>query len=213
MSVAKLQMSEPVTVVGVVFAQFELLDLFGPYELFGMLQERVRIVTAAQAPGIVASNQGPRVVADVGMDDVERADVVVVPGGWGTRREMKNAAFLGSLVHLASRTQIVTSVCTGSMLLANAGLLDGRRATSNKRVFDQVAALNDRVQWIRRARWVEDGNIFTSSGVSAGMDMTLAVIARLFDRATAENAARLAEYTWHRDADVDPFAIPGQVQE
>ncbi len=98
------------------------------------------------------------------------------------------------------------------MLLGKAGLLDGRRATSNKRVFDQVAALNDRVEWIRRARWVEDGNIFTSSGVSAGMDMTLAVIARMFDLATAENAARLAEYTWHRDAEVDPFAAVDEVR-
>lgn len=199
-------MTEPILIAGVIFPQFELLDLYGPYELFGMLDDRVRIVTAAAQAGIVASSQGPKVLADVGMDEIASVDVLIVPGGWGTRAEVGNGTFLASLAGLASRARIVTSVCTGAALLAKAGLLDGRRATSNKRAFDWVVSQSDKVLWQRRARWVEDGHYFTSSGVSAGMDMSLSVIARLFGLAEAETAAARAEYTWHRDANVDPFA-------
>lgn len=197
----------PLHIVGVVFHKFELLDLYGPLELFGMLQERVTITVAGEAAGIVVSNQGPQVVADAALHEIQSADVVVVPGGWGTRREVKNEPLLDSLRSLSSRTRYLTSVCTGSAILAKAGLLDGRRATSNKRAFSWVVEQSSKVHWERRARWVEDGRYFTSSGVSAGMDMTLGVIERLFDRATAIEVARLAEYTWHQDSADDPFAL------
>lgn len=201
-------MTDAIIVAGVVFPRFELLDLCGPYELFGMLGPRVRIVTVAEQRGVVASDQGPKLVAEAAMDDVARTDVLVVPGGFGTRREVTSLPFLRSLTALASRARIVTSVCTGASLLAKAGLLDGRRATSNKQLFDWVASQGPGVRWVRQARWVEDGSYFTSSGVTAGMDMTLAVIARLFGPEEAERAALLAEYTWHRDPDLDPFAAP-----
>lgn len=199
-------MNPPITVVGIVFPDFELLDLFGPYELFGMLKEQVQILTAAEAPGIVRSSQGPKIVADVGLNAVAAADVMLVPGGQGTRPGVNDEVLLKSIAGLAARSRIVAGVCTGSALLAKAGILDGRRATSNKRAFEWVTTQSQRVSWVRRARWVEDGSYFTSSGVSAGMDMTLAVIQHLFDQATAERVATGAEYTWHRDAEVDPFS-------
>jgi transcriptional regulator GlxA family with amidase domain len=203
---------EPIVVAGVIFPKFELLDLYGPYELFGMLQERVSIVTAAEQAGTVISNQGPKVVADLAMADVSPIDVLLIPGGWGTRHEVTSASFVRSLHALAGRAGIVATVCTGAALLAKTGLLDGRKATTNKRAFHWVAAQSDRVIWVNRARWVEDGQYFTSSGVSAGMDMTLAIIGRLFGRDEAEKAAHLAEYTWHREAGVDPFATSSEVQ-
>jgi transcriptional regulator GlxA family with amidase domain len=97
-------------------------------------------------------------------------------------------------------------VCTGTALLARPGLLDGRRATTNKAVFQWVADQGPKVEWIRAARWVEDGHFFTSSGVSAGMDMSLAVIAKLVGQDMADALATGAEYDWHRDASWDPFA-------
>jgi transcriptional regulator GlxA family with amidase domain len=100
------------------------------------------------------------------------------------------------------------SVCSGSAILAKAGLLDGRRATSNKRYFSLAEGAGPKVQWVRRARWVDDGNRVTSSGVSAGIDMSLAVIERLYGAKTAESLADGTEYQWHRDADNDPFALP-----
>jgi transcriptional regulator GlxA family with amidase domain len=85
-------------------------------------------------------------------------------------------------------------------------LLDGRRATTNKRAFKWVAEQSAKVNWVREARWVEDGKFATSSGVSAGIDMALAVMARLYGAETAEAIAIAMEYEWHRDANWDPFA-------
>ena len=91
-------------------------------------------------------------------------------------------------------------------MLAAAGLLEGRRATSNKKSFAWASAQGGNVDWVAEARWVEDGNIFTASGVAAGIDMSLALIARLVDTPTAEKVAEYTEYDWHRDASWDPFA-------
>ena len=97
------------------------------------------------------------------------------------------------------------SVCSGSAILAKAGLLDGRRATSNKQFFSLATAQSEKVEWIEQARWVEDDNMVTSSGVSAGIDMALAIIARLYSLEHAEKIAAWTEYEWHQDATWDPF--------
>jgi putative intracellular protease/amidase len=190
----------------VLFPGFELLDVFGPLEMFGLLEKRAEITLIAQEPGAVASHQGPRSVADIALSGARGLDVVLVPGGWGTRREALNPPFLEELRRLSEGSRYVSSVCTGSALLAKAGLLDGRRATSNKRSFAWVVSQGPRVHWVAQARWVEDGKFFTSSGVSAGMDMALGLITRLFDRETALGIAQAAEYEWHEDKGWDPFA-------
>jgi transcriptional regulator GlxA family with amidase domain len=97
------------------------------------------------------------------------------------------------------------SVCTGSAILAKAGLLDGRRATSNKQFFDFARMQSEKVTWVEEARWVEDGPFATSSGVSAGTDMALAVIARLYGQERAEAIANLTEYERQTDPTKDPF--------
>ena len=126
--------------------------------------------------------------------------------GAGTRKEIHNPNLPGWLRTRSEECDFVASVCTGSALLAVAGVLDGRRATTNKRVFDWVASCGDRVEWQRRARWVEDGKFFTSSGVSAGMDMALALIEKIRGREAADEAALRAEFEWNRDSARDPFA-------
>ena len=98
------------------------------------------------------------------------------------------------------------SVCSGSAIFARAGLLDGRRATSNKMFFSLASSQSDKVEWVEQARWVVDGSMVTSSGVSAGTDMALAVIADLFGKERALQIAAFTEYQWHQDADSDPFA-------
>ena len=102
--------------------------------------------------------------------------------------------------------EVDMTVCTGSALLAQAGLLDGRRATTNKMFFSWPESTWPAVRWVREARWVEDGKLWTSSGVSAGIDMALAVVQRLADEKTAELLATATEYEWHRDPAWDPFA-------
>jgi len=194
------------TVGVVLFPGFELLDVFGPLEAFGNLPGMFRVVLVAEQAGPVASAQGPRAVADHGFADCPHLDVVLVPGGIGTRDEAENPTLLGWLGRRAAEAEVVTSVCTGAALLARAGVLDGRRATTNKAFFQWVADQGPKVEWVRAARWVEDGKFATSSGVSAGIDMALAVIARLEGREVSENVARAMEYEWHTDADWDPFA-------
>lgn len=193
------------TLGAVVFGGFELLDLFGPLEMFGNLKPQVEVVMVAETAGSIASFQGPRAVADVGFADCPDLDLVLLPGGFGTLREINNPPMINFLKARVPEAKLTMTVCSGSWLLARTGLLDGRRATSNKLLFDMAREQSDQVQWVPEARWVEDGPFITSSGVSAGMDMALAVIAKLFGDATAQQMAVGAEYQWHTDPDVDPF--------
>jgi transcriptional regulator GlxA family with amidase domain len=196
------------TIGALLFEGFELLDVFGPLEAWGMLAKAGgwKIVTTAASAGSVGSAQGPRAVAEHSLEDCPKLDAILVPGGIGTRREVSNEALLEWLRRRSQQAQVVTSVCTGAALLARAGLLDGRRATTNKGAFGWVTEQGRSVQWVKQARWVEDGPFVTSSGVSAGIDMTLAVIARLVSNEIAERIGVGMEYDWHRDASWDPFA-------
>lgn len=193
-------------IAALIFPGFELLDLFGPMQMFGLLPEHYSIKFVAQRTGPVPSNQGPKTIADHSIDDDQTYDILFVPGGMGTRREIDNPAMLDWIKQTSIDASLTLSVCTGSALLAKTGVLDGRKATTNKAAFAWVTEQGPNVEWQEQARWVEDGPCFTSSGVSAGMDMTLAVIARMQRIELAEKVAMWCEYDWHRDPDWDPFA-------
>jgi len=190
----------------VLFEGFEILDAFGPVEMFGMYPENFEICLVAEKGGEVASAQGPRSIVNHTFAADSHYDVLLVPGGQGTRREVNNPVMLDWLIDRSAKARYVTSVCTGSAVLAKAGILDSVRATGNKKNCQWVMAQGPNVKWVREARWVEDGRFFTSSGVSAGMDMALAVVEKILDREAAEKAALWAEYEWHRNATWDPFA-------
>lgn len=199
----------------VVFRGFTVLDAYGPIQAFGSCRTtrpdgtRMRffeIFTVGDKMGAVPSGEGPATQVDHAFSDAPPWDILVVPGGFGTRPLVKDEAFLKRLALACERSAITTTVCTGSALLARTGLLDGRPATSNKIAWDWVVEQGPRVRWQRRARWVDDGDVLTSSGVSAGTDMALALIARLNGRDWALAAARNMEYRWNEDASDDPFA-------
>jgi len=196
----------PRTLGAVLYPQFELLDLYGPLEMFGCLGDDVKIVTVAETAGPVASTPGVETVAQHDFRGCPPLDLLLLPGGIGSMQEMKNPALLAFLRERAREAEITMSVCSGSGILAAAGVLAGRKATSNKLFFDLVIGGTHGVDWVREARWVEDGPIVTSSGVSAGTDMALAVIARLYGLERAQQIAVFTEYEWHREADRDPFA-------
>ena len=202
----------PLTVGVVLYTGFELLDVFGPVEMFiNVPPTLLRIVMIAEEAGEVASGsvggqKGPKVVADFSFEDAPHLDVILVPGGVGTLPELNNEKLLGWLRERAQSAKLTTSVCTGSALLAKAGILDDRKATTNKAYFTIATAQGPKTEWIGKARWVEDGAVVTSSGVSAGIDMSLAVIATLFGEEMAENIAEATEYVWSRDPSNDPFA-------
>jgi transcriptional regulator GlxA family with amidase domain len=192
----------------ILFEGFELLDVFGPLEAFGHVANsgKCRVITVAERAGAVTSAQGPRAVADYDFSNCPRVQLLLIPGGIGTRREVENRALLDFLRDRSSQAEVVMSVCTGSGLLARAGLLDGRCATTNKRAFEWPVSQGPRVKWVRQARWVDDGKFVTSSGISAGIDMALAVVARRYGADTAVQIALVMEYEWNRDPNWDPFA-------
>lgn len=199
----------------VLFDGFTALDAYGPIQAFGACRRPqsdgtqlrfYQIFTLGEQPGPVRSGEGPATQIDHAFADAPPWDILVVPGGFGTRALVKNEAFLNRLALASERSKITTTVCTGAALLARTGRLDGRPATSNKIAWDWVVEQGPRVRWQRRARWVDDGDVLTSSGVSAGTDMALALIARLNGHAMAVAAARNMEYLWNEDSSNDPFA-------
>jgi transcriptional regulator GlxA family with amidase domain len=194
------------TLGAILYPQFELLDLYGPLEMFGCVGPALRIVTVAEQAGPVASTPGPCTVAEHSFASAPPLDLLLVPGGVGTFPQLKNDALLGFLRERVPRAELAMSVCTGSALYAAAGLLDGRRATTNKQFFSLTSASGPKTDWVKEARWVEDGKLVTSSGVSAGTDMALAMIAKLWGRPAAQQVAELTEYEWQTDPARDPFA-------
>jgi len=197
------------TLAAVLFPDFEMLDLYGPLELFSFFPEEFEIRTVATVAGPVKSSGGPSTVAQDAITDGVHYNMLLVPGGQGTRQIKADAAFLAWLKTRSDAAEITTSVCTGSLLLAKAGVLEGRRATTNKLAFDLVEEQTSGVDWQRRARWVRDGGVYTSSGVSAGMDMAMAVIEDCLGHDAARDAAIWAEYIRNPDPDNDPFAAGG----
>jgi len=199
----------------VLFDGFTVLDAYGPIQAFGACRQLqpdgthlrfYEISTLGEKPGPVRSGEGPATQVDHAFADAPPWDILVVPGGFGTRAAVTNEAFLKRLALASERSTITTTACTGSALLARTGRLDGRPATTNKIAWDWVVKQGPRVRWQRRARWVDDGDVLTSSGVSAGTDMALALIARLNGHDMAVAAARNMEYVWNEDASNDPFA-------
>ena len=201
------------TVGAVMYTGFEMLDMFGPLEMLSILgEERVEIRMLAQDDLLVATamgaalTSGPKVNVDATFADAGDIDILLIPGGFGTMPQLGNPAMIEFIQASAEKARYVASVCTGSLLLARTGLLDGRRATTNKQFFGLSAQESSAIEWVERARWVEDGKYFTSSGVSAGMDMTPALIGQIFGEEAAATVASGTEYTWHKDRDEDPFA-------
>ncbi len=190
----------------IFYDDFELLDAYGPMEMFGALGDKMELVNIAEQAGPVKSSVGPKTIADFSFDNAPALDLILVPGGIGTIHQLQNPALLDFLKARCPQTQVTMSVCTGSALLAKAGLLDGLTATTNKMFFELARSQGENVDWQEAARWVDAGQYVTSSGVSAGTDMALAVIQRLFGAELAEMVMNYTEYQWHRQADEDPFA-------
>lgn len=190
----------------VLFDGFELLDVFGPQTLFKWLPQYFSVDLVGPSAGPVASHGGIEVTAHHGYEDASPGDIVLIPGGLGTRPLVADTEFLAWLAAFARDAEYVTSVCTGSAVLAAAGLLDGYRATSNKRNFPWASGYGENVTWVPVARWTQDGNRWTSSGVAAGIDMAAALIRFLHGEQVAREVADCMEYETHDDPNWDPYA-------
>lgn len=188
----------------IVFKDVEVLDFSGPFEVFSAtrLNEQKRreepspfnVFLVAETKGLVAAAGGMRVFPDYDLDDCPALDILVVPGGWGTRSEMNNERLLRWIADRSRQVEILASVCTGALLLGKAGLLDGKRATTHWRSLDWMQELFPKTIVERQLHFVEDGTLFTSAGISAGIDMVLKVVARLFGDGVAQATAKHMEY-------------------
>ena len=188
----------------VVFENVEVLDFCGPFEVFSVtrLNEENRreelspfnVFLVAETKSPVTATGGMKVLPDYDLDSCPQVDILVVPGGWGTRMEMHNERLLKWIADRATKIETLTSVCTGSLLLGNAGLLDGKRATTHWRSLDWMQELFPKVIVEKQLHFVEDGALFTSAGISAGIDVSLKVVARYYGEAIARVTARHMEY-------------------
>ena len=194
------------TLAVLVFPGFQTLDLFGPLEMLGAFRDRIKTTIVAETLEPVPSVHGQRLSVDRTVADGADYDLLLIPGGDSALDAAKIPAVTDWIGATATHAELVMTVCTGSILLGLAGMLDGRRATTNKIDFTQTVPLVPNAEWVAQARWVEDGKVFTSSGVSAGIDMTLAAIARLYGKEAARELAEGCEYEWHDDPNWDPFA-------
>jgi transcriptional regulator GlxA family with amidase domain len=192
-----------------IFPAVEVLDFCGPYEVFSVTrldEERRRedsspfeVLLVAQTAEPVVATGGLRVIPDVTLDTCPVLDILVVPGGWGTRREIGNQRLLTWIAERATQVETLTSVCTGAMLLGQARLLDGLRATTHWRSLDQMRQSFPAITVEDKLHVVEDGRVLTSAGISAGIDMALRVVAQYCGEAVGRATARHMEYPFPDD--------------
>jgi len=186
------------TTIGIViFEGAEELDWAGPWEVFKMARighEELRVVLIAQSALPVRCAGGLRVLPDCSFADAPALDVLLVPGGQGTRVEMKNPAMLEWLASASRSCQWVTSVCTGAALLHAAGLAKGRRITTHWSYIQTLRADAPEATVLERVRYVRDGNLVTAAGVSAGIDMSLWLVGQMYGADHARLVQRAMEY-------------------
>jgi transcriptional regulator GlxA family with amidase domain len=193
--------------VGIVlFEDIEVLDFCGPFEVFSVarLNEEKRreepspfeVWLVAERPEPVTTTGNMKVIPHCTFENCPPLHILVVPGGWGTRKELKNPAMLDWLRARAAEVETLTSVCTGSMLLGFAGLLNGLHATTHWRSLNWMRDSFPEVTVESEAHVVEDGRVITSAGISAGIDMALKVVARYFGEGIARATARHMEYPY-----------------
>ena len=190
----------------ILFNDFETLDAFGPVEIIGKLPNVYYLRYCSLNGGIIRSSQ--QVLVDtLPFAMIDSSGILLVPGGTGTRSLVNDENFIEQLKILSEKVSYVLTVCTGSALLAKTNLLNGMKATSNKMAFKWACSNGTNVNWIKKARWVKDGKFYTSSGVSAGIDMTLGFVSDIHGIKYSQAIAKGIEYIWNSDMDSDPFAV------
>jgi transcriptional regulator GlxA family with amidase domain len=195
-------------IVGIlIFDQVEVLDVAGPFEVFSVTclnEERrweepspFRVILVSEKLGQVLAIGGLRLTPDVTFDSCPDLDLLMVPGGWGTRKEVKNDTLLKWIAaRAASKTKLTASVCTGSSLLGKAGLLDGREATTHWRAFDFLREAAPKAKIRKDLLFTMVEPIFTSAGVSAGIDLALRIVSHFFGEEIGQATARQMQYPY-----------------
>ncbi len=187
-----------------VFPDVEILDFAGPFEVFAATNELnggdvFHTFTVAEQPGSLRARNGLKLVPDFILENSPAPDLLIVPGGAGTRPLLRKPALHEWLRQRARHAEIVASVCTGALVLAQAGLLHNLRATTHHENLDELAALAPNTDVVAEARFTDNGHILTAAGISAGLDVSLHLVARLLGEPAALRTAAYMEYRWTND--------------
>lgn len=188
-----------------LFDDFETLDVYGPVEIFGRLTDQYTIGFYSINGGIIHNKHGVLAVTE-NLDKIPNdLEIFIIPGGIGTRNLVTNKLLIDKIRVISNQSKFVLTICTGSALLAKTGLLDGKTATSNKKAFSWVQSNGENVFWNKKARWTVDGKFYTSSGVSAGIDMALGFLTNQLGYELAKQLANDIEYIWNEEISNDLF--------
>jgi transcriptional regulator GlxA family with amidase domain len=196
----------PRNVAILVFDDVEVLDFAGPFEIFSVTGLRgdgeppFNVYTVAEKSGVIAARNKLIVTPHYTIDNCPRPDVIVIPGGFGAHRgpraAMRNPAILDWVRRQHAHTELTLSVCTGALVLATLGLLDGLQSTTHYGSYELLRETAPDTAVMRGVRYVDNGKVITSAGVQAGMDMALHVVARLLGAEAAAETAHYIEYDW-----------------
>ena len=184
-----------------IFDEVEVLDFCGPFEVFSVTGQRdnqnpFHVYTVAETLRPVLARNKLSINPAYEISKCPKPDILVVPGGYGTRREMNNTTLTNWIRGCAEDAELTLSVCTGALLLAKAGLLHGLSATTHHGAIDLLREVAPRTEVLDSKRIVDNGNIVLSAGISAGIDMSLYIVSRLLGSQQAEETASYMEYNW-----------------
>jgi transcriptional regulator GlxA family with amidase domain len=194
-------MSKTRNVAIFIFDDVEILDFAGPYEVFNVTTETSQgnpfYVYSVGLTGEVVQARGKLALQPAfSIDNCPQPDLLLIPGGWGTRALLKNERVMDWLRDQTPKVEFLLSVCTGALLLAQAGLLKGLNATTHAGAFGELAAISSDITILKEERWVDNGKIITSGGVSAGIDMALYVVHKLLGDDALAATLNEMEYSW-----------------
>ncbi|MEO8028514.1 MAG: DJ-1/PfpI family protein [Bryobacteraceae bacterium] len=184
-----------------LFDEVEVLDFAGPFEVFAVTGQRpgpapFEVVTVAAQEGPVRARNGLIVSPGYTFATLPPPEIIVIPGGYGTRPLVHDEGVIAWIQKMAGGAELTLSVCTGALLLAKAGLLEGKGATTHWGALDLLRELGPATRVVENTRFVDSGTVITSAGISAGIDMSLHVVARLLGLEQARETARYMEYRW-----------------
>jgi transcriptional regulator GlxA family with amidase domain len=183
-------MDEILKIAILLFDNFTPLDVIGPYEILSKLSGSKVYMTAIE-PGLYSDGKGLRISAEYSLKEIESPDIMVIPGGFGIDATLGNKTVTDWIINAHKTTKWTVSVCSGSLLLAAAGLLDGREATTH---WNRKKQLSSYGAIIKNERYIRDGKIITSAGVSAGIDMSLFLISLIVNDDFAKAVQLAIEY-------------------
>jgi transcriptional regulator GlxA family with amidase domain len=184
-----------------IFDEVEVLDFCGPFEVFSVANRftdslAFNVLTVAEKPGPIRTRGGLSVNPHHCLADCHQPDMLLVPGGQGTRKEMHNPELIEWIRQASMKAELVLSVCAGALLLGKAGLLDGLEATTHHDAIDLLRQTVPQTMIHTNRRFVDNGRVVCSAGIAAGIDMSLHVVGRLLGQEIAEKTARQMEYPW-----------------